>query len=110
MQAGEKITNRRDPRLHEQAQVAPLSTGFSTRFLPGSDDHAARLAVLRGGRDGLMSVREAAEHLGLCTATVYGLCADKTLPHVRILNTIRIAPKDLETFIAARRIVAGSSS
>jgi excisionase family DNA binding protein len=50
-----------------------------------------------------MSVREAAEHLGLCTATVYGLCADKTLPHVRILNTIRIAPKDLEAFIGARR-------
>jgi excisionase family DNA binding protein len=65
-----------------------------------------RLAVLRGGRDGLMSVREAAEHLGLCTATVYGLCADETLPHVRILNTIRIAPKDLEAFIASRWVGA----
>jgi hypothetical protein len=39
-----------------------------------------------------------------CAATVYGPCADKALPHVRILNTIRIAPKDLETFIAARRV------
>ena len=38
--------------------------------------------------------------------TVYGLCADKTLPHVRILNTIRIAPKDLEAFIAARWVGA----
>jgi excisionase family DNA binding protein len=90
--------------LHGPGRIAPLSTPFSTRFLPGTGDHAARIAVLRGGRDGLMSVREAAEHLGLCTATVYGLCADRTMPHVRILNTIRIAPKDLEVFIAARLV------
>jgi excisionase family DNA binding protein len=63
--------------------------------------------VLRGGRDRLMGVREAAEHLGLCAATVYGLCADKARPHVRILNTMRIGAKDLETFIAARRWVCG---
>jgi excisionase family DNA binding protein len=61
------------------------------------------LEVLRGGKDGLMSVREAAQQLGLCTATVYGLCAEGPLPHIRILNAIRIAPTDLATFIAARR-------
>jgi excisionase family DNA binding protein len=64
----------------------------------------ARLEVLHGGRDGLLSVRDAAEQLGLCTATIYGLCADGALPHIRILNAIRIAPTDLAAFTAARRI------
>jgi len=64
---------------------------------------AARLEVLTGGGDRLLSVRQAAEQLGLCTATIYGLCADGALPHIRILNAIRIAPVDLTAFIAARR-------
>jgi len=59
--------------------------------------------VMRGRRDRLLSVKEAAEELGLCTATLYGLCAEGALPHIRILNTIRIAPRDLQAFIAARR-------
>jgi excisionase family DNA binding protein len=54
----------------------------------------------------LLSVRQAAEQLGLCTATVYGLCADGSLAHIRILNAIRIAPADLAAFVAARRVNA----
>ena len=69
---------------------------------------ATRLEILRGGKDGLLSVRKAAEQLGLCTATVYGLCAEGALRHIRILNAIRIAPADLEAFIEARRIRAQS--
>jgi excisionase family DNA binding protein len=60
--------------------------------------------VVQGGRDRLLTVKDAAEQLGLCTATVYGLCADGALPHVRILNAIRIAPADLKAFVAARRV------
>jgi excisionase family DNA binding protein len=78
-----------------------------TRLLPGSAATAERLAVLQGGKDGLLSVREAAEQLGPCTATVYGLCADGALPHIRILNAIRIAPANLASFIATRRIGPG---
>jgi len=69
-------------------------------------EQAARLAVLQGGSDGLLSVRQAADQLGICTATVYGLCADGALAHIRILNAIRIAPADLAAFIAARRVSA----
>src|SRR5439155_27137730 len=43
--------------------------------------HASSLAVLQGGSDGLLSVREAAEGLGICTATIYGLCADGARTH-----------------------------
>ena len=50
----------------------------------------------------LLSVKQVAEQLGIATATVYGLCADGRLAHVRILNVIRIAPSDLGAFIASR--------
>jgi excisionase family DNA binding protein len=51
----------------------------------------------------LLSVRQVAERLGVCTATVYALCARGALPHVRVLNAIRLAPVDLEEFVEARR-------
>jgi excisionase family DNA binding protein len=51
----------------------------------------------------LLSVRQVAGKLGVCTATVYALCARGALPHVRVLNAIRVAPGDLEEFVDARR-------
>jgi hypothetical protein len=39
---------------------------------------------------------------GLATATVYGLCADGRLAHVRILNVIRVGPVDLAAFVASK--------
>jgi len=53
----------------------------------------------------LLTVRDAAERLGVCTATVYKLCAEGSLTHVRVVNAIRIAPEDLAAFLAARRFV-----
>jgi len=44
-----------------------------------------------------------ARWLGVCTATVYALCAQGRLPHVRVLNAIRIGPGDLKQFTEARR-------
>jgi len=73
-------------------------------LLPGSVAPASPLQGLRGAKDGLLSVREAAQQLGLWSATVYGLCADGALTHIRILNAIRILPADLATFVEARRI------
>jgi excisionase family DNA binding protein len=51
----------------------------------------------------LLSVRQAAGRLGVCTATVYALCARGALPHVRMLNAIRVTPGDLEAFVEGRR-------
>ena len=106
MQVGEKIRSDGAPRSQESRTVAPVRSPFVTRLLPESGATAARLAVLAGGKDRLLSVREAAEQLGLCTATLYGLCAEGALPHIRILNAIRIAPADLAAFIEARRVSA----
>jgi excisionase family DNA binding protein len=51
----------------------------------------------------LLSVKEVARHLGVCTATVYRLCDEGRLSHVRVLNAIRIAPADLAVFVASNR-------
>jgi excisionase family DNA binding protein len=51
----------------------------------------------------LLSVRQVAGRLGVCTATVYALCARGALPHVRVLNAIRVALGDLEAFVEGRR-------
>ena len=59
----------------------------------------ARLRVLPGRAERLLNVREVAERLGVCTATVYGLCTRGELPHLRVSNAIRIQPTDLDAFL-----------
>lgn len=63
------------------------------------------LGVLDGGRGAgaLLTVRDVAAQLGVCTATVYQLVGEAQLPHVRVLNAIRVAPADLAAFIEGRR-------
>ncbi|HEY3450761.1 MAG TPA: helix-turn-helix domain-containing protein [Myxococcales bacterium] len=52
----------------------------------------------------LLTVAEVAAHLGVCTATVYRMAQRGELPHVRVgNNVVRVAPADLEAFIAAGR-------
>ncbi len=86
--AGLRPTERCVPKVRP---LAPVRSPFVTRLLPDPTTTVARLAAYEGGEDRLLSVREVAARLGLCTATVYGLCADGALPHVRILNAVRIA-------------------
>ena len=59
--------------------------------------------MVRGGREALGTVRDVAAQFGVCGATVYWLVAEGQLAHVRRLNAIRIAPRDLEAFVEARR-------
>lgn len=59
--------------------------------------------AVAGGADALLSVRQVAARLGVCAATVYALADRGELPHVRILNAIRVAPDDLAEFIHQHR-------
>jgi excisionase family DNA binding protein len=61
------------------------------------------LGVVRGVAGALLTVRDVAAQLGVCTATVYRLVGEGQLPHVRVLNAIRVAPGDLAAFIEAQR-------
>ncbi len=64
--------------------------------------HDPRVRAVSAG-NALLTVREVAAVLHLCRDTVYRLCANGQLPHVRILNAIRIAPADLDGFLKVHR-------
>jgi excisionase family DNA binding protein len=74
--------------------VAP-GTAPRVRTTPTTAD----LVSYWGGRHRLLRVREVAEQLGVCNATVYRLVETGDLPHVRIVNSIRIRPDDLSAFL-----------
>ena len=114
MQVVENIGEGRDAGVQPSQPFAPVSRDFVTRLLPGSGGGLGpggreAFGVIQGAADRLLTVREAADQLGLSTATVYGLCTDGSLTHMRILNAIRIAPGDLRAFIEARRIEDSAS-
>jgi excisionase family DNA binding protein len=46
--------------------------------------------------EGLLPVREVAARLGVNASTVYRLCAERKLPHVRVSKAIRVDPRALE--------------
>ena len=53
-----------------------------------------------------MNVREAAKRLEVSASIVYGLCAQRRLPHVRVglgRGTIRISEDDLKSFLETCR-------
>ena len=62
-----------------------------------------------GRRPRLVEVSDAEERhrslppLGVCTATVYKLCARHQLAHIRILNSVRVSEQDRDAFILAKR-------
>jgi excisionase family DNA binding protein len=50
----------------------------------------------------MLTVRQVAARLGVCTATVYTLVEHGDLAHVRVSNAIRVAPAELSLFIRAK--------
>jgi excisionase family DNA binding protein len=52
-------------------------------------------------------VREVAARLGVSTATVYKLVNGGALAHVRIANSIRVAPADLAAYLKGLAAAGG---
>ena len=124
LQRVEIIQDRVATDFHESHALGPVSKNFVTFLLQGAagaleaecngdmfaqSTNPQRSATARVGRKGLriidagaerlLSVRDVADRLGVCPRTVYELCERSQLPHVRVSNAIRIAPKDLNAFI-----------
>jgi excisionase family DNA binding protein len=60
----------------------------------------------------MLSVKAAAERLGVSAATVYQLCAAKLLPHSRVgigRGVIRITEADIAAYLAGHRVQAEQS-
>ena len=53
----------------------------------------------------LLSAREVAERLRICTATVYRLCERGELGYVRISNAVRVPETALRSFIESSQRV-----
>jgi len=47
----------------------------------------------------LLTVREVAERLAVCTATIYALVERGEIRHLRVSNAIRVHPDDLQAFL-----------
>jgi excisionase family DNA binding protein len=93
-------------RAHGGAQAATGRQGATlapkARQRPSVAPTLADLQVLWGGRDRLLRVTEVAEMLAVGPWRIYQVCETGELPHIRINNSIRVRPKDLEAFIASR--------
>ena len=85
------------PNAAEPFRSAPLpAVQGSQRFVTIHRDFATNLLP---AIEQILTVRQVAQFLGVCTATVYKWAAEGVLPHVRIVNVIRIRPEDLTRFV-----------
>jgi excisionase family DNA binding protein len=104
------------PRPISPAKSLRFFRGFRPLF-SGSDDSHPTETLRRSGNapraadsvqgvavlpDKLLTVAAVAAQLGVCRATVYAMAERGDLPHVRIGNTVRIAPADLAALIGSR--------
>jgi excisionase family DNA binding protein len=67
---------------------------------------------IRGGPDrrsitvkqeSLLTVKQLAARLGVCTATIYRLCDRGELPYVRVAQALRFVPIEVAEYMARRR-------
>jgi excisionase family DNA binding protein len=61
------------------------------------------LPDLSGGIEQLFTVRQVAKLVGVCSVTVYKWAAAGVMPHVRIVNVIRIRREDLSRLLSGQR-------
>jgi excisionase family DNA binding protein len=83
----------------QDAPYAPDQRTGHASSVPTATD----LFAFHDGSDHLLTVRQVAQRLGVCAATVYRLCKIGDLPHIRIVDAIRVRPTDLNAFIASSR-------
>jgi excisionase family DNA binding protein len=98
------IVRDRERRTVQPSQpLAPFRSPFGPPVVQGSGERGSSLPVVAGAGGRLMKVREVAEALGVCTATVYEIVDEGELPHVRVANAIRVTQADLAHYVACRR-------
>ncbi len=77
----------------QSSQSKQVAFGFlATPLLPGN-------VTVGALPERMLTVREAARLLAVSTATIYKLCANGELAHVRVLNVIRIPSGAASTFL-----------
>lgn len=87
--AGNGANPMLENRTPEEAKSPSLAAGLL--------QESRRPSVLRSGP--LLTVKEAAERLNVCAATVYRMCWRGDLPHLYVSNRLRIVPTDLDALV-----------
>src|SRR5438105_9540400 len=78
------------PQPSSNRTVGAPAGSQGTPFLPPDRKDFVTRLLPRGQAPSLLTVREVAAQLRVCTAIVYRLCEEGRLPHVRVLHAIRI--------------------
>ena len=92
-------------RLAKTRNTPLPSSGASLGFAAFSTNLGIPVVSAGAGANGperMLTVREVAKLLNVGTSTVYKLCAEGKLPHVRVLSAIRFRLRELKN-------LAGSS-
>ncbi len=105
--------HRRSPNLHIPwaCRTEPIAThpvdyeDFATRLLPAEPEihrgpDRSLSAVMQ---QSLLTVKQLAAKLGVCTATIYRLCDRGELPYVRVAQALRLVPMEVAAYLATRR-------
>jgi excisionase family DNA binding protein len=87
----------------EKSQNVQAHASLSKDFAGSLLDGIAPESEVRPRTQPLLSVRQVATVLGVCTATIYRLCERGELPHYRVLNAIRVDPGDVKGFLSKSR-------
>jgi excisionase family DNA binding protein len=105
-QVVESIESRRQRQHGSSQPFGAFPRAFAVPVLPSSSEASSirgAASMASSSSEPLLSVRQVAVQLGLCTATVYKLCEQGRLRHVRVMNSVRVSPVDLADFIARHR-------
>jgi excisionase family DNA binding protein len=96
-------TEYHPPLVGDEGWKVAGGTPARTPTIPTISD----LQALRGGPGALLTIAEVAQRLRVCNQTVYRLCQRGALVHVRIIDSIRVRPADLDAYIAAQSSMPG---
>ncbi len=98
LQPLEIVRDRETGSVQRSLPLAPNRSPFGPPVVHDSADGPGSKRLLRGLGAPLLTVRQVAERLGVCTAIVYALVGRGELAHVRVSNAIRINPAALSVY------------
>ena len=87
----------------EKSKNVQIHASLSKDFAGSLLDASLPESEVRPRTQPLLSVRQAAALLGVCTATVYRMCELGELPHFRVRNAIRVPVATLRAYLAKAR-------
>lgn len=100
------IHDRKATAVHPSQPLAGFSRKFTSPVLPlspnGSEAGGGGFKVTDSDDD-LLTVKDLADLLKVCTATVYKMVDRLHIPHLRVLNSIRFRRGDVRRFVEGMR-------